>query len=655
MSSRQDMDPSRYALRRRLKLIMGVTGILILLLHLWSLLRYPAPSADEAWLTSRAWAFQRTGHPFGPLDAGISDQLFTKYWLTNQWLITALQSLVLRLAVTPSLPALRMLSLAWGGVLLAVCGWSATRLFGRAAGYLSVLLLALSPAFFYSAHQVRYDIMASALAYAAIACHLASRPAAGPSGDGAPAPPSQVRKRFLVGALGGVLLSLAIETHLNCLVFVPVIGLMILIDSRTRFWGQPDLWGFVCGGLLGACYYTVLHILPSPTTFWDQFRLYLGPTHQPPISNSLVGILRGLYGTGNLLLVAGSSLVLLAILSVPILARQKSRPARLALAFNATLILAAALAIPNKAGHYAILVAPGLLWLVAFFLVHYHQAAWRGRPRDYLSRALLWGLLAAFILLSAMPLATDGNRQYQTAQSEVNYYILPGDSIIGPQVYWLGLHEHTYYSWELLFLYRRVHPGSSLEEAFAAYRPDVFIIDHSLDILISDSIDPGSQWSQYHLPRAELFNYLNAHARLEASFPAAGYGPIQIYRILWSSARSLSTPCPHPTSNTPQLSLSSVTEDRHANGGSEENLATTARLPSACRQQVHAVVAREQQGPSNAGSLSASRPPRSHLPTTDLVRPGVKRIGTWDSEAAVMTISRLVGHAKRSGSFPDQA
>jgi hypothetical protein len=206
------------------------------------------------------------------------------------------------------------------------------------------------------------------------------------------------------------------------------------------------------------------------------------------------------------------------------------------LVFNAALIIAAALIIPNKVGHYAILLAPGLLWPAAFFLVRDHQTAWRGRVSDYLRRGLVWGVLASFILISALPLAKDGSREYQMAQSLVDRHVQTGDSVIGPQVYWLGLHDHTYYSWELLFLYRRIHPDSTLEEAFAAYRPDIFIIDQSLDILISDSIDPDSRWYQYHLPRAELLDYLSAHARLEASFPAAGYGPIQIYRIIWGSS-----------------------------------------------------------------------------------------------------------------------
>ena len=69
--------------------------LFILILHFWSLMRYPAPFVDEAWLTSRAWAFLHTGHQLGSLDMGVAENL-PGGWVANQWLITALQSICLR-------------------------------------------------------------------------------------------------------------------------------------------------------------------------------------------------------------------------------------------------------------------------------------------------------------------------------------------------------------------------------------------------------------------------------------------------------------------------------------------------------------------------------------------------------------------------------
>jgi hypothetical protein len=109
------------------------------------------------------------------------------------------------------------------------------------------------------------------------------------------------------------------------------------------------------------------------------------------------------------------------------------------------------------------------------------------------------------------------------------------------QTYWLGLYDHTYYSWELLFLYPRVFPGKTLADAFQEYKPDLFVIDGGMNDLISDTIDPSSRWRNYHLPRAELFAYLEKHARRVAAFEADVYGPVKVYRLNWSGEVSSGT------------------------------------------------------------------------------------------------------------------
>lgn len=230
--------------------IFGVAVLAaIAALHVWSLMRYPPPFCDEAWLISRAWAFIQTGRAFGPLDAGIADR-FEGYWVVNQWLITVVQSLVLRLSSTPSLLLARGLSLLWGTVLLAANYGIAHRLGGRNLAWGSTLLLALSPSFFFSAHQARYDIMAAALGYGAFTLVLNNR--AG---------------RFRTDLLAGVLVGLAVETHLNSLIFVPAILAWYLVNHGWQCIRKAQFWGWVTGGVIGGVFYLVLHVLPYPQTF----------------------------------------------------------------------------------------------------------------------------------------------------------------------------------------------------------------------------------------------------------------------------------------------------------------------------------------------------------------------------------------------------
>jgi 4-amino-4-deoxy-L-arabinose transferase-like glycosyltransferase len=114
--------------------------------HLWSLLRYPAPFVDEAWNAGRAWELPRTGRAFGTMDLGVIEQ-FDGYWTFFPWLPAWLQSLALRLSDTPSIYALRTVSLAFGLILLVAMYSVGSRLGRRSHGLLCILLLSVSGPF----------------------------------------------------------------------------------------------------------------------------------------------------------------------------------------------------------------------------------------------------------------------------------------------------------------------------------------------------------------------------------------------------------------------------------------------------------------------------------------------------------------------------
>ena len=76
-------------------------------LHIWTLLRFPAPFVDEVWQMSRAWSFLQTGKTFGMLDAGVPEQ-YPGYWTFLPWLGNVLQATALRFSNTPSLLTLRV-------------------------------------------------------------------------------------------------------------------------------------------------------------------------------------------------------------------------------------------------------------------------------------------------------------------------------------------------------------------------------------------------------------------------------------------------------------------------------------------------------------------------------------------------------------------
>ena len=500
---------------RRLWLLVWV---LILLLHLLTLMRYPAPFVDEAWLVSRAWAFIQTGHQYGPLDSGLGEQ-FPGIWTLNQWLITVLQSFVLRFFAQPQLLPVRILSLIEGFGLLAVSYGTAARLGGKPVAICSTLLLAVSRIFIHTAHMARYDILATLLAYSALALVVNDR-----------------RSRFWVGLIAGVLAGLAVETHLNSLIFFPAIAIYYLIEYRNEIFRKPGAWGFALGAAVGAGVFLSLHILPYPDTYFKVNALVFSKTQVPPVlSWNLSRIIEGFADAGFLLLLGSGPMLLLGILAIPLLMRRKTQAGWELLAINITLWLGAGLLFPNSMGHYAIYLAPAFMWLVAEFLVDFFRRPWRARLWNYAYQALVLGVVAGSLALTVELLIPNGYRAYQRAQAQVNTAVLPGDTVIGPQVYWFGLYDHRYYSWELLFLYARFYKGKTLEDAIKHFRPDILILDGNNQPYISDTVDPSDRWYDYRISRKELYEYLDRHAQQVLLPEAVNYygSPVLVYRLNW--------------------------------------------------------------------------------------------------------------------------
>ncbi len=320
------------------------------LTNLWSLMRYPSPSVDEMDLISRAIAFARTGIPFGPLDGSFPD-LFPKPWLSAPLFFTWFQSLALRFFATPNLEAARLLSLVCGGVLLLANFWIARRLGGRSLGLVSTLFLSLSVGFFYAAHWARYDSLPPALGYLAVAIVLYRRPSP-----------------FWSGLIAGLVVSLAVETHFNSLVFGPAILALIWLEDGHAVFRRTQFWGFALGAVIGAAAYLAIHVLPSPQSFMGGNLAYYGPTRQPPImTGQLAFVLKGFADVGGLALAAASTLIPLAILQAYQFLRRPTGNSAKILVFTGILLLSVAMVWPGKMGYYALYVALPIMWLASQF------------------------------------------------------------------------------------------------------------------------------------------------------------------------------------------------------------------------------------------------------------------------------------------------
>jgi hypothetical protein len=138
-----------------------------------------------------------------------------------------------------------------------------------------------------------------------------------------------------------------------------------------------------------------------------------------------------------------------------------------------------------------------------------------------------------FVVLNLLQLRPNYWPIFKDVQQEISLAVQPGETILGAHTYWLGLHDHTYYSWVQLVYYQRYLPGSTLDEALQSFRPDILIIDAHFEGAISD--EPGASiYSQtLRVSRAEMDAILANRAELISVVGGENYGEIRVYRLSW--------------------------------------------------------------------------------------------------------------------------
>jgi len=537
--------------------LLGFGVALLLTFHAWSLMRFPAPFVDEAWYASRSWGLITTHKAFGVLDAGVFDR-FPGYWTYFQWLPVWLQSLVVRLAGGPSLPGLRALSLGFGMILAAAVYSIGSSIGGRRLGTLAATLLLISQPFLYSAHMARYDVMAAACGYGAIAIVLRNR-----------------ARRFIPGVCAGLLVGLAFEIHPLSSVFVPPLAALLLLEDGRAVLKDRAAWGIFVGGAAGLLLYLLLHVVPYPATYAALTGLVYGPTHTPPIASwDLSILLTGLVDELGLLFFVYLFGLLAVLIAIVRLYFNRGKATRALLVLALAMILSHALLVRNKFFYYAILATPSIDLLLAAFLIEETRAVRGGLRRRWIGLAMACLALGASVGLYVLPLRTDQYRVYLQAQSRINATIRPGDVMMGSQTYWFGLRDHTYYSWEQLVYYRRYAPGSSLEAAMAEFAPDVFVLDgHIREYLTEGSEGEAALYSGLlALSRPDLEQLLLRRGALVDEFDAGSYGRIQIYRMTWSESAAKSGLAPaHSESVQGEMTWTSPVQMEHLPWRATEN------------------------------------------------------------------------------------
>jgi hypothetical protein len=498
-------------------LALGSLLAIAAVVHGWLLLDYPAPFVDEAWLAARAWGFVQTGTPVGVLDTGLYGPL-PNFWLRFGFVYTAVNAAALWVAGEPSVVAMRIVSLGYGLILLGAVYVIGSRIVSPRVGLVGVALVALSRPFLYSAHLARPDIAAAAFGLVAVALHVANK-----------------RRLVWVEVLAAASVGLAFEFHPNGVIYGIAVAVLLVYDEGHGVWRRPHAWGFVGGGVLSIAAYAAAHILPDPATYFSVNRLVYGKSHRPPLLTFDWQLIESAV-TGFVSLAAStfSDLGPLVLAACVALVGWRTAQENRLLVLAGTMVAAFVFVVPNKFPYYAIVYSPPLDLVLAAFVVRCADAA-RDRTAHVRRTAALgvFVLLALALAISLTQLDYRARQGFEAVRTRLPQYIAPGDRIMGSQTYWFFLQEHTYFAWETLPYYKRIAPGSTLADAFAEYRPDVFLVDNQVRRYISAQERNNTYLDELRIPSGELRAFLEARGSRVAEVDSALYGRIEIFRIRW--------------------------------------------------------------------------------------------------------------------------
>ena len=499
------------------RLAWPVLLLAILAFHVWSLMRYPSPFVDEAWVGARAWNFLATGQAFGDLDHGVFDQ-FEGYWTFFPFLPTVFFAGGMRWFAQPSLLGIRMVSFGSGLLLLGAIYLIARSVGGVRCGKLSVLIASLSLAFQYSSHLGRYDIFTATLGFWGLALHFVNG-----------------SRNLWVSLLSGLFIGLAFETHAHGAIYIPVILTLFLYQFRWGSFREGHFWSMLLGLSVGLLVYVGLHVLPSPRGFLAFNQVVYSPTHTPPLLTFSPSIM--VDGLADLLRLL-SETHLIALLFVPLLfwdlSTSDEPDLRRLPIMVISLALAHALLIRTKLPYYAILITPAIDVSLAVFLLRLFEKHWIRRGVHTIARALVTGVMLVSPARILGLAASNGSMNFDHVQSRLSQEILPGDTVMGSQIYWFGLYDNAYLSWENLIYFKRMNEGSDLEAAFKAFRPDVLILDQHWQEYISDGLAGEVYFQSLRLSRSEFDRFLaGMNADLLTTINDQQYGPILVYRLHW--------------------------------------------------------------------------------------------------------------------------
>ena len=489
----------------------------LMLYHYLTLMKSPAPWADEGWTGSRALGLIQHGIPFGILDGGYVIDI-KRYWAPIPLLPYLFYSIAPFFSGTVELLQLRMVNLVFGGVLLATMYWLGCALLNRSFGRWCMICTSLSPFFLEASHPARPDIMGITFGYLSLAIYFSNK-----------------NQKNWPNYIAGLLLGLALELQLRTSILWIPMGLFMLLDLGRSFFKRASFWAYFFGFACGLLFWLYYHILLDPASYFKSFAAIIGSSRTPPVATMQVSDI--IYSIFSVFYVfwyfCPITCVFAACAIVLVMAMKDRAHLRVGLLAVST-IFCGALVIRDLQSFNAIAISPSLDILAAlgmelFWIVLGSRPSLINRLTRITLSILL--VLGSFERISSLVSnSSDCYPAYLKSQEFINSLAGGRSFVVGPQIYWMGLQNSKYYTWEGLIFYRRFR-GITLAQTFDHFSPDIFILDDQIRNFMSDEVNFSPWREDLRVPSTELLEYLKRRGEVIGTHQTRCVGKIEVYKI----------------------------------------------------------------------------------------------------------------------------
>lgn len=413
-------------------IVIGLLVLFYITINLLTLCKFPSVWRDDAWMGDPAWHFLKYGNFGSSLFEGFYGLDKTDTYHGRIHLI----SLAIAFKFLGCGPYQARIVSFLSGLLAGLFVYQiGKKLFNNEVGLTGAILFLISKQFLVNSHWARQEMMLTLFIVITIYLYLLAKE----------------RNSLVLSFLCGLIASLSLDVHLNGIMLPIVVGALFLFEYRLDVFKQKIFLVYFSGVIIGIIYWIVLHILPNPTIFWQQWDGLNKEKFNLPVFSGknllqLLNLEIKKYINYILYVWRGEKYfnileILLIVIAMIFGARSSKKSRAILLIIIFTFILSSALLINHKSSFYIVYLYPFFMLLIASFSFFS-----KNQLKIKFGKIMILALSFLYIFQNGYRLIEFKENNYYSYLKKIKSFIPSGCAVAGQPTWWYGFYDQKYYA-----------------------------------------------------------------------------------------------------------------------------------------------------------------------------------------------------------------